>query len=202
MNVNDAKIYELSDLVTMAAGYAFRGKIVEAPGADIQVVQMRDVSLEEGVQWEECLRVEALVKKESDWLLQDDILFAARGNLPYAFHISSLPDHLHMLASPHFFVIRLQSPEVLPAFLAWFLNQQPTQRYFAACIEGSTTKSIRREVLEEAPVSVPPLAFQSKIVGLHSVLRRERQCLTQLIQNGEMLQRGLAEQLASGNVTF
>ena len=197
---NEANNLKLIDVATMSAGFPFRGRIEEAKGTGIRVVQMRDVSFEHGVDWQNCTEVAVVVKKQSDWLCEGDILFAARGNVPYAYPIVSLPAEYSMLASPHFFVLRIQANNVLPSFVAWYLNQRPAQRYFAAGIEGSTTKSIRREVLENAPIVIPPLSTQHVILDLQSSIQKERHCLMRLIEIGQSTLTSVAERLVKGEV--
>jgi restriction endonuclease S subunit len=84
---------------------------------------------------------------------------------------------------------------VLPEYLAWLLNQRPCQRYFEQNAEGTLTKSIRRNVLEDTPVVVPPLAEQRAVVELAESIKRERQVMEQLLRNGEQLMSTIAYQL-------
>lgn len=197
---NEAICLRLKCIASMSVGFPFRSRVEEEKGTGVRVVQMRDISLEHGVRWETCTEVEVSVKRESDWLREGDILFAARGNVPYAYPIVSLPSVYPMLASPHFFVIRIQANDILPSFVAWYLNQRPAQRYFAAGIEGTTTKSIRREVLEDAPIAIPPLSTQHVILHLQSSILRERHCLLRLIEIGQSTLTTVAERLVNGEV--
>ena len=51
--------------------------------------------------------------------------------------------------------------QLLPEYLAWWLNQEPSQRYFEQNAEGSQVKSIRRSVLAETPLALPALRQQA-----------------------------------------
>ncbi|WP_458793543.1 restriction endonuclease subunit S domain-containing protein, partial [Aeromonas caviae] len=79
-----------------------------------------------------------------------------------------------------------------PEFLAWQLNQSPCQRYFELHAEGSAAKSIRRQVLEEAPIGIPSLARQAAIMKLAHSLREERSLMQQLQRNGEQMMQAIA----------
>ena len=185
----------LYQIATISAGYPFRGKIPEYPEGNLAVVQMKDSSSEFGVDWMSCLRSEATGKKAPDWLQTGDILVAARGNQNYAVLVDTRHAPLPAVAAPHFYVVRPQSDALIPEFLAWQLNQQPCQRYFELHAEGTLTKSIRRQVLEEALIGLPSLAEQQTILAMARTLQEERQLMQLLQHNGEQMMHAIATRL-------
>lgn len=186
----------LKQITTAAAGHPFRGKIPEKLGTGVYAVQMKDVSLRDGIQWAGCVQTE-LHGRRADWLKSGDILVAARGSHNYAIlvDLEPLERDQNAVAAPHFFVLRIHSKSILPEYLVWLLNQTACQRYFEQNAEGTLTKSIRRSVLEETPIAIPPLARQASIVGLANTLKREQQALEKLIRNGEKLLSAVADDL-------
>lgn len=160
-------------------------------------VQMKDISLYEGIHWSGCLETELTGKREPDYLATGDILVAARGSHNYAVQVDlSLTSFgKRAVAAPHFFVIRLHKQDVLPQFVAWLLNQAPAQRYFMQNAEGTLTKSIRRNVLEDVPVIIPALEKQQAIVAMASTLNEEQRLVQALIKNGERMMHGIANDL-------
>lgn len=150
---------------------------------------------QKGVDWSACLRSEPTSKKEPDWLQTGDILVAARGSTNYAVLVDTGLAPLPAVAAPHFYVVRLHSEALSPEFLAWQLNQSPCQRYFELHAEGSAAKSIRRQVLEEAPIGIPSLARQAAIMKLAHSLREERNLMQQLQRNGEQMMQAIAASL-------
>ena len=158
-------------------------------------VQMKDVEPERGIDWHGVLRTELPGRREPDWLLRGDVLFVSRGTRFYAVCIDEPPGPA--VCSPHFFHLRVMPRAgVLPAFLAWQINQPPVQRQLRQAAEGSNQLSIRRPVLEALSLSVPSLADQQRIVALAELARQERQTLYQLIRNREQELEALAEKLA------
>lgn len=188
---------KLKQIATINAGYPFRGKIPEVPGSAMVAVQMKDVSLTEGIRWPDCLETELTGKREPDYLTTGDILVAARGSHNYAVQVDQALATIgkQAVAAPHFFVISLKKKDILPDFLVWLLNQTPTQRYFEQNAEGTLTKSIRRSVLEEAPVVVPPLAKQRAIISMAATLRDEHKLIQKLVSNGERMMNAIAKDL-------
>lgn len=59
--------------------------------------------------------------------------------------------------------MRINRFDVLPEYLTWLLNQSPCQKYLEQNAEGSMSKSIRRSVLEETPIAIPPLVKQKRL---------------------------------------
>lgn len=187
----------LKQIATINAGYPFRGKIPEVPGSAMVAVQMKDVSLTEGIRWSDCLETELTGKREPDYLTTGDILVAARGSHNYAVQVDQALDIIgkQAVAAPHFFVISLKKKDILPEFLVWLLNQTPAQRYFEQNAEGTLTKSIRRSVLEDVPVVVPPLAKQRAIISMAATLRDEHKLIQKLVSNGERMMSAIAKDL-------
>jgi hypothetical protein len=123
---------KLKQVGNIESGYPFRGKIAEVQGAEVAVVQMKNVSPVDGVDWSGCVRTRLTGKREPNWLNSGDILVAARGSRNYAVKVdlTALPGRMRAVAAPHFFVINVRNDVVISDFLVWFLNQNPCQRYF------------------------------------------------------------------------
>ena len=177
----------LKDIATIYPGYPFRGRIEEVPGTGIFAVQMKNVDAWRGVSVSDCVETELEGKRKPDFLEANDILFAARGSRAYAALLGSEAENLQLVASPHLFVIRINSKQVLPEFLVWQLNQGACQRHFDQNAEGTLTKSIRRSVLEETVITLPAIEKQKSLIALASALVKEQQLLQQLAKNNEAL---------------
>lgn len=187
----------LSAIAAVNAGYPFRGKIPEVAGSAVVAVQMKDVSQTEGIRWSDCLETELTGKREPNYLSIGDILVAARGSHNYAVQVNQALAATGKLAiaAPHFFVISLKKKDILPEFIVWLLNQAPAQRYFEQNAEGTLTKSIRRSVLEDTPVVIPPLAKQRAIIAVANTLREEQRLIQKLVSNGERMMNTIAKDL-------
>ena len=185
----------LFQICDISSGYPFRGRIEESNDSTIKVVQMKDVSPDAPINWSQCLTAELNGRRQSDYLRSDDILFVARGNRNYAVQIGEIPEGLQAVASPHFFVIRLQDSSLTPKFLTWFLNQTPCQKYFEQNAEGSMAKSIRRSVLEQTPIAVPSPQKQAAIAKLHESHIQQQRVIQELLLNSEQMMSAIATDL-------
>lgn len=191
----DANFFSLGDVVDVRSGHPFRGSIEESAEGNAMAVQMKDVDSECGVNWTDVIRTTLVGRKQPDWLKAGDVLFVSKGVRFYAVCIDEPPSPA--VCSPHFFHLQVASHvPLLPAFLAWQINQSPFQRQVQQAAEGSSQLSIRRPVLESLTLSVPSLADQHRIVTLSELARQERRALYQLIHNREKQIQALAEDLA------
>ncbi|MEJ8845255.1 restriction endonuclease subunit S [Variovorax rhizosphaerae] len=190
-----AKQKLIDEVVVLQLGYPFRGSIQATPAGTVRVVQMRDTDPETGVNWSDTVRTELPGRKQADWLREGDILFASRGSRFYAVCLGMPP--LSAVCSPQFFHLRVNpGGGVLPAFLAWQINQPPFQRQLLQAAEGSNQLSIRMSVFAGLTINVPSLADQRRVAALADMARQERSALRRLIRTREQQLESIAEHLA------
>lgn len=191
----DALTSCVGQLAELKGGYPFRGSIEESADWEALAVQMKDVDPERGVDWACATRTALAGRKHPDWLKAGDVLFVSKGARFYAVCIDEPPSPA--VCSPHFFHLHVmpQAP-LLPAFMAWQINQPPFQRQLQQAAEGSSQLSIRRPVLESLTLILPSLADQHRIVALADLASQERRALHNLIHNREQQLHALAEDLA------
>lgn len=119
------------------------------------------------------LRTRLSHRKAPDWVRDGDVLLAARGNHAMAALLCDPPECT--VCSPHLYVIRLMDPaKVMPAFLAWQLNQSAVQDQLRRQLAGSRQQSLRKTSVEDLPIQVPPLLQQQRIVRIARAAQLER----------------------------
>lgn len=109
---------------------------------------------------------------EKHLLKQGDVLFAAKGSNNFAavYDNANLP----AVASTSFFVIRLTVKNVLPEYLAWFLNNPSTQSLLKGQAMGTSMVSISKSVLEELEITVPGIESQKAILQITKLRLKEK----------------------------
>lgn len=187
----DAKV--LSGVSSIAAGYPFRGKIDDLPLGGVGVIQMRNVDPEVGVNWGDLSRIELPRTSAKAMLRPGDIILSTRGGRFFPYLIKDFEGEV--VCSPHFFVVRVKTEAILPQFLAWQMMQKPAQDYFAAGATGSYILNLKREVVENLPITIPPLSQQQHIADLDAAIWAERAILTQLIDNRAAEMTAVAQRL-------
>lgn len=183
----------LAGLASIYAGYPFRGKVDALPEGGVAVIQMRNTDPETGIDWDGLSRVELPRASAKAFLRPGDIILSTRGGRNFPYCIEDRAEH--MVCSPHFFVIRVKNGAILPWFLVWQMRQKPAQDYFAAGATGSYILNLKREVVENLPIAIPPLAEQYRIAELDAAARAERAILTRLVENRAAEMTAIAQQL-------
>lgn len=174
---------KLGDAVKVASGYPIRGALEGLEPGDVNLVQLKHMSLDRDVDWTKVTPTIALPsKRDPVWLNDNDVLFASRGTRTLAYPLSNTPERT--VCAPQFFVLSVETVSRLsPEFLAWQINQRPAQEYFQRNATGSIIQNIRRDVLENLPITIPPIREQRLIVEFWRAAQRERATLQQLIEN-------------------
>ncbi|WP_223479036.1 hypothetical protein [Oricola indica] len=196
---DDANIYiRLGDAAKVSAGYPLRGAADALEPGSTHLIQLKNTNPDDDIDWAGVSAVTLPSKRVPSWLTDDDVLFAARGTRTLAYPLSNVPPKT--VCAPQFFVLSVQKPEALsPHFLAWQINQKPAQDYFQRNATGSYIQNIRRSVLEDLTIAVPPKDKQMMVVAFWKAAQRERAVLTQLIENRNSQLEALALGLAPKN---
>lgn len=116
---------------------------------------------------------------EKHFLRPGDVLFAAKGTKNFA----AVYEHHNepAVASTSFFVIRLTNKNVLPEYLAWFLNSSIAQTLLKGQALGTSIPSISKQVLENLEITVPGIETQKAILQI-TKLRQKEKALRQEIE--------------------
>lgn len=188
------KFLKLADVAALRLGHSFRGSIAPDASGNALALQPRDVAGHGQIEWACAIRTTIARPREAQWLRTGDVIFAARGARWVAAAVDHMPEPA--VCSQYFFLLRIH-PHVplLPAFLAWQINQGPAQRHLAAGAEGSNQAGIRRAVLEALPVAVPPQPRQQAALALAAAARSEQQLLQALIRHRQRQLDAVAQSL-------
>ncbi len=114
----------------------------------------------------------------ADLLEEGDVLLVGKGSSNHAAVWPGSPEDT--LASNTLFVIRPNRQQVLPGYLAGYLNSASAQAWFATHQKTGSVNVLSREALNELLVPMPPLAIQHRMVQLAHASRRAMQHLTEL----------------------
>ena len=189
----------LKQITSIELGFQLRSQVIQSPESRELLIQMKDVSINNGVDWATCVPTRLPGKKMPQWLREGDVIVVARGYRFFAAHIQDIPKGFKVVAAPAFFVLSKIDAQILPEYLTWWLNQAPTQKYFEKSAEGAISKSLKRTALENTPVIIPPMAQQQHIVSLARLFREEYRLLEQMRTNTAQMQTALVNQLIQSN---
>lgn len=106
-------------------------------------------------------------------LTKDDVLLMAKGvnNLALAYN----PDtYAALIPSTAFLIIKVSGSGVLPAYIAWYINQPGAQQFLKNQAKGSSPPSITVKILAELEIYIPDLETQKTILKIHDLRMREK----------------------------
>jgi hypothetical protein len=190
------KTVRVGDLGRVASGYPLRVSAEDLEPGDVAFVQLKNVGHPHGVAWQDVAKVALPSKREPAWLSPGDVLFSSRGTKTLAYPVATTPSRA--VCGPQFFIITISdSRSVLPEFLAWQINQKPAQDYLQKESTGSFIQNIRKPVLEQMPIALPPLEEQRLIVQFWRAAQREREILQKLIEVTDAQLEAIASRLAT-----
>ncbi|RLJ03698.1 MAG: hypothetical protein DRP08_03220 [Candidatus Aenigmatarchaeota archaeon] len=175
----------LSEIVEIKSGYLFKSRIVNDPYGQVRVIQLKDIDDNGAIYMNKLLTVSDKEVKGADFLRKGDIIFKSKSARYTAAVFND--DSNNAIITVHFFLLRLKTDQILPAYLAWYINQKPAQRYFKTKAGGTRIPIVTKKILEELEVSIPSLPTQEKIVAVNNLFMEEKKLLTELREKRQIL---------------
>lgn len=170
---------KLKEIAEIKSGYHFKKRVNNERGGEVCLVQLKDIDSEGQVNFTELYRIVDPGIREADLLKKGDILFKAKSFN----HVAALFDGNSSgdtIATAHFFIIRPSSNQIMPQYLAWYLNQAEAQKYFSSNAAGTTLPIITKKILNELDIVIPSIEEQQKIVDFIGLFNRELNLIAKL----------------------
>lgn len=164
--------FSLQEVAHIQAGYLSRGRIAAIPDGSHRLIQAKDVSQSNGVQVATAIRFHPERSPDVYEVTRGDILLVARGNIHDAHLV--IAELKNTLASSIFHIIRPKKDAVLPAYLAWWLNQPDAQAEIHAAAGGTGISYLSRPAVERLQVICPPRSVQERIVKTLDLWKRQK----------------------------
>jgi len=178
---------KLSKIALIKSGYHSRGRIEPLEDGTHFLLQARDIDGESlTCQTDKFIRFNPDLSRTDGTLTKNDILFMARGVRNYSVLLGEIPNST--LAAACFFIVSVSGKSLLPAYLFWYLNQPPVERYLVSHSgRGVHMPVVRRSVLEKLDVPLPNLEIQKKIVELEALRKEEEDLANRLAEKRKQL---------------
>jgi hypothetical protein len=164
-------------------GYQAKARIKERARGTHRLIQSKDFDSFTRLRSENLTAFLPERKPETYSVRKGDILFRARGVVHFAYCIED--DLKDTLAAGSFYILRMNNENLIPQFLAWWLNQSKAQAYFQSQIRSAGISSagisfVSKHTLSRLQVQIPPLSIQKKVVRIVTLARREQSLLDRL----------------------
>ncbi|MCL5878809.1 MAG: restriction endonuclease subunit S [Deltaproteobacteria bacterium] len=175
----------ITNIAEIKSGFLFKTGLTPDKEGNVSVIQLRDIDGEGNLHKENLIKVLEPSYVGEDCVRKGDILFKAKTDHPVAAMVAEeLKD---TLVTAHYFIIRLKTTTVLPAYLSWYLNQKPARMYFDKHAGGTRVQIINKQVLGNLEIIIPELTVQEKIVKINSLYQRESALLDLLREKKQKL---------------
>jgi len=113
-------------------------------------------------------------KLQKHILQKGDVLVAAKGYDNFAVTYSDIPKPA--CASSMFIVLRIINvDQILPGYLAWFINHPKTQRILSGNSKGTSLPSITKDSVAKLEIIIPSIHKQQSVLKVHALFQKERE---------------------------
>lgn len=184
-----AKSVTIGSIAEVLPGFSPRRAVVHNPMGTHQVISARH--LEEGAPYRyqpaDALRVTPDRDVARYLVRSGEVLFISRGTRNIAVEIGAVPEF--SITTGTFYVLRMNTENIFPGYLAWGINQPPFQGQLDEIRTGAGTPMIPRNAFSQLSIPIPPRDTQRTIMNLARLQSRERDLRLRLQAETEALHR-------------
>ncbi len=180
-----------------------RGTIPHIQGSGVFMIQPKDIDEFGRVNWWQVTETELGGRAGPRWLEVGDVIFRMNGKTNLATYIDKIDVPGQVVCSHQFFHIRVDEPELDPAFLAWYINLPSTQSALKACATGSGKTVVPLSLLKELDISWPQRSVQDEVLNQwHQFVSRQRLLLTEIKASSHEYDNHITRWLTSDMASF
>jgi len=127
-----------------------------------------------------------------DYLKPGNVLFSAKGNR----HVAAVWNRKEKaVATSTFLILSVNENEILPEYLAWYINQPKTQNYLKQIKKGGTISVVSKKEINDMDVNIPSMESQKKIIRIVNLENREQEILEEIKENRKHLIQGITNKI-------
>ena len=176
----------LRDIADIQIGYPFRGRVKPDSNGTHFVIQIKDIDKSQHLCIDDLDKVIPPGAPPDKYQVRDgDVLFLSRGHRNFAIPVHDPPDYT--IVASYFYILRPKTSEVLPGYMAWWINQEPAQSYLRSVSGGSHMPIVRRAEFELLEIQIPNVETQQTIIQLDELLCREQYLLSEIDKRRKLL---------------
>lgn len=165
---------QVKDFCTTRVGHSFRKRVVNDPEGITRVVLPGNIQQDGFIKFSappiQTLITPKKLLKEGEILLQNKGRFVAA--------VFNMPEDECWITPASVLILTLKSKEILPGYIALYLNSAKGQRQLNSVRELSSIPFITRENLEKLDIPIPPIKKQEKLIKLNTAISKYKE-LTQ-----------------------
>lgn len=180
----------IDKIADIQVGFQFRERVQPDPDGRIGVIQIKDIPDRRRLTTDTIDRLTLDKPHETYLVRRGDVLFLSRGHKQFALAIDD--DLRDTIASGYFYILRVDPSRIRPAYLAWYLNQQPMQDQYKQLAKGTHMPFVSMTEFRELEVPTPSLSVQDRIVALAALADQEQSLLARLAEKRAQLVQSIS----------
>lgn len=179
-SMQDKKIIKY--ISRIQAGYTFRTALKTEESGNIFVIQAKDVINDLCINDSKLIKINHQLLKSNAIIKKNDVLFSVRGKFRASVYGGNLDN---IIASSSVYILRVTDKNIIPEYLAIYLNSISGQKEVYKSLTGGAIKTILRKDLENISVAIPDLNKQKIIINLYknNIALQEKLDLKKVIIN-------------------
>lgn len=177
----------IKDIASVITGYTFRSALKSHKNGLMAVVQAKDILDNLYITRDSLTKIDLQKYQTRAIVKENDIVISSRGS----FRASIIRgDTANMIASSSVYILRIEDKNILPKYLAIYLNTIEGQKKIKEKMTGSVIKTILRRDLENVKIPIPNKETQNTIISLYQnnqaqqkLLNRKKILINQIIES-------------------
>jgi len=182
----------LKEISEILAGYTFRGALKSESQGKIKVILAKNIADDGTINYPELIKITQAPPRTNAYVKNKDILLSSRG--VFRAGVFNAEDS-NIIAASSTFILRVENKEIMPEFIAIYLNSEAGQSDIQKILTGSTIKTILRRSLENLKIPVPTLAVQKQIIDINQNIQKREKLLNQKINLSKNIAEGAIKKL-------
>jgi hypothetical protein len=194
-------VLRLDRVCTIQSGFTARGRLEPAEHGNVLGLQLRDILPTDKIALEGLTRIQLDSAPDKYLVRSGDVVFRSRGERTTAAVIDDAFSGEALAVLP-LMILRPNTNLLTGAYLAWAINQGPTQRFLLEKSQGTNLRMVSRAALEELEIAVPELDVQAQILNIDALAENERELAEQItLKRHELIHRVLVERAQGHTAT-
>ena len=169
----------VGELCSLHTGLTARGRLAATSKGGVPAIQLSDVGFGGVVSGRALLSYEIQEAPDRYYVTGGEVLFRSRGVLNAAAVVSGDLNGPAIAIAP-LIIMRPNPALIVPAYLAWAINQPEAQRRLGGEAQGTNLRMIPKAALERLEICVPDIETQNLIVSIDALARREAELMHDL----------------------
>lgn len=155
---------QIKDIAEVILGYTFRSSLEKQIEGDVLVLQARNISEDIIITNGHLMRIELGNNRTNAFVKNNDVVLSSRGSFKSG---AIKTDSKNIVAASSVYILRLKTNEVLPEYMAIYLNSDFAQKQIKEKITGVVINALLRRNVEELEIIIPSLEAQQKVISIY-----------------------------------